>query len=84
MNTNKSQEVKIPEAPCHMSAEEASAWQSGYEAGKLAVSGWKLVPENPTYSMRYAYERDALSRRIYIDGYKAMLAATPSPEKESK
>lgn len=33
MDTNNANEVKVPEAPCHMSADEASAWQSGYEAG---------------------------------------------------
>ena len=54
------------------------------QAGQVAVpEGWKLVPEKPTDSMRYAYARDSAWGRIDIQGYKAMLSAAPSPASES-
>ncbi len=64
----------------HRDARHAAAdLASGVEAGQVAVpEGWKLVPVELTDSMRYAYERDAVSGRIDVQGYAAMLAAAPS------
>lgn len=63
------------------------------QAGQVAVAGWKLVPVEPTEEMiaaayfggdlDIAIGHAAAYQRAEI-GYAAMLAAAPSPAKESK
>lgn len=42
----------VPEAPCHYSAAEASAWESGYESALDAAAGAQNTPR-PTYYVRH-------------------------------
>lgn len=54
-------------------------------ASAQAAEGWKLVPVEPTESMRLAPAKDrpGFSRNVAAEIYRAMLAAAPNtPEKE--
>lgn len=82
LQDRKKQEAALTAARAHLER-PASA--------PAAVSGWKLVPVEPTYGMlaaaRRAYEDAAASLGRYTTdhaAYRAMLAAAPTGEQHAK
>lgn len=53
---------------------------TGTEAGRGVIpAGWKLVPEEPTEEMWAAFRNADDTGATFHRGYRAMLAATPTP-----